>query len=71
MKKRSAPVGANIKRLRLALDLTQEELGKRLREGKDVICHWERGRYSPTLEKLPKVAKALGVSVEELLTKAA
>jgi transcriptional regulator with XRE-family HTH domain len=70
-KKRRHPVSANIKRLRLALDLTQEELGKRVREHKSVISHWERGRYAPTTVKLPLVADALGVTIDALLSKQA
>jgi len=71
MKKRLPPLNANIKRLREALHLSQVELGKRVNEGKDVICHWEKGRYSPTASKLPLVARALGVTVDALLTKRA
>lgn len=60
-------VHANIKRLREALDLTQAELGARVGRDKTVVSHWEMGKSAPALEILPAVAKALDVTVDELL----
>ena len=69
-KKRHPPVHANIRRLRTAKGLSQEEFGKRVGgEHKSVISHWERGRYLPTTAKLPLIARVLGVTIDDLLTK--
>lgn len=61
------PVHRNIKRLREGLALTQTELGSRVGRDKSVVSHWEKGKSAPALEILPAVAKALLVTVDELL----
>ena len=48
-------------------DLTQAELAKRIGESQQVVNNWKRRGAIPG-RKLAKVARALGVSVEEILT---
>jgi transcriptional regulator with XRE-family HTH domain len=49
------------------LDLTQAELAKRIGESQQVVNNWKRRGAIPG-RKLAKLARALGVSVEEFLT---
>ncbi len=48
-------------------DLTQVELAKRIGESQQVVNNWKRRGAIPG-RKLAKVAHALGVTVEEILT---
>jgi transcriptional regulator with XRE-family HTH domain len=48
-------------------DLTQAELAKRIGESQQVVNNWKRRGAIPG-RKLAKLARALGVSVEESLT---
>ena len=48
-------------------DLTQAELAKRIGESQQVVNNWKRRGAIPG-RKLAKLARALGVSVEEILT---
>jgi transcriptional regulator with XRE-family HTH domain len=49
------------------LDLTQAELAKRIGESQQVVNNWKRRGAIPG-GKLAKVARGLGVTVEEILT---
>ena len=55
----------NINRYRNAAGLTQEKLGKLLHVSMQAVSHWERGG-APDVTLLPKLANALGVSIDEL-----
>lgn len=59
-------MGDNIRNYRRRLKLTQEELGERVGVTWEMISRYERGQSSP-INKLGKIAKALGVSVTELI----
>ncbi|MEQ9662645.1 MAG: helix-turn-helix transcriptional regulator [Parasphingopyxis sp.] len=60
-------IGKNMKRLRTARGLTQEQLGARA-GGRSVnqMNGYERGRSRPSLPVLKDIAEALGTSVDEL-----
>ncbi len=61
-------VGKRLRELRESKGLTQEELGKRAGLHRVHVTQWESGRYpDPRLETLRRLAKALGVSLGELL----
>ncbi len=65
---RKATIGQRVRALREAKDLTQKELGKRARLHRVQVAQVEGDRYrSPRLETLRRLAKALGVSLAELL----
>lgn len=53
--------------LRKAAGLTQEELASLLREPQSNIAFWEHSEKPPRSDVLPKMAKALNVTVEELI----
>jgi len=61
-------LGAVIRRLRKAQDLTQERLAVRTGIAQGHISHLERGtRRAASVATLKKLARALGVPVAELL----
>lgn len=59
-------VGANIKKLREDMGLTQDELAGRTAKNKSSISNLENGRGNPALSSLYDIAEALGVKVWEL-----
>ena len=59
----------NVKRLREAKGLSQEKLARLADVANNTLIKMESGENkNPTLETLKKVAKALGVSVDNLIT---
>ena len=63
----TTPLQRQIRKLRSDRGLTQEQLAGLLRiKDKSTISHWELGDQSPRSKMIPRLAKALGVSVAEL-----
>lgn len=61
-------IGKNIKKLRQARGLSQDRLSKAADVSYNSIVKLETGGITnPTIETLQKIAKALGVSIEELV----
>ena len=60
-------VGLNIQRLRQNAGLSQEECAHRAKVHQTYLSGVERGIRNPTVMVLAKIAKALGVEVEELV----
>ena len=56
-----------IKTLRKSQGLTQVDLAKKLGIAQKVISDYEKGKIKPSRDKLPKLAKILKISVDELL----
>lgn len=56
-----------LRQLRLDRGMTQKELGALIGVGANTIGRWERGEGRPNSEQLQKLARALKVSVDELL----
>lgn len=71
MAKRRRPIHANIARLRKNKKLSQSELAVLVEVDETAVSHWERGRSAPKGARLPLVADALGVTLDELLREAA
>ena len=59
--------GAAIKSLREAKRLTQEELAERIHVSAKAVSKWETGKGFPDISLLEPLAKALDISVIELL----
>ncbi len=60
----------NIKKLREAKGLSQEKLARLADVANNTLIKMESGEnQNPTLDTLKKVAKALDVSVDDLITK--
>lgn len=56
-----------LKQFRIESGMTQKELGEAVGVNRTVITHWENGDTSPRVEHLPRIADALGVSIDELV----
>jgi len=59
--------GKNLARFRKDKGLTQEDLVKRSNVAISQIRRYEADKSSPTLDVITKLAKALGVSIDELV----
>ena len=62
-----ARLSRNVCDKRAALQWTQADLAKRLRVHKTLVSRIEQGRSNITIGTLEQLAKALGVSVVDLL----
>ena len=60
-------VGRNVRRLRLASGMTQEQFAERSGFSQQYISDLERGRRNPTIVSLFELAQALGVMPTDLL----
>lgn len=60
-------LGENIRRIRLAKDMTQGDLCRKLEVDRAYMSNIESGKKNPTLSTITNIAKALGVSLDELL----
>ncbi len=59
-------LGKKIRELRKAKKYTQEQLAEKVDIGTPNISYFETGKYSPSIETLEKIAKALDVEIYEL-----
>lgn len=65
--KSAKKLGANIKKLRLAKNMSQGDLCRKLKVDRAYMSNLENGKKNPTLATLEKVAGALRVSVADLM----
>jgi transcriptional regulator with XRE-family HTH domain len=63
-------VGRNVRRLRLAAGMTQEQYAERSGFSQQYISDLERGRRNPTVVSLLELAAPLGASPAQLITEA-
>ena len=63
----SAKLGKNLKRIRTAKGISQGQIGRTLEVDKSFVSNIENGKTNPTLSTIAKIAKAVGVSVGELM----
>lgn len=61
----------NIRRLRRAAGLSQEELAGRLGVSRQSVSLWEQGETNPTVENICAMTEVLGVSFDELMAEPA
>lgn len=54
-------VEANIKRMREAEDMTQEQLAEKLDVARSTVTQWERGWSNPRIGMVQKIAGVFGV----------
>ncbi|MDX1922161.1 MAG: helix-turn-helix transcriptional regulator [Alphaproteobacteria bacterium] len=59
-------LGENIKKYRLALDLSQEELADKCGFDRTYISMLERGKRNPSLINLIRLAEGLGINIAKL-----
>lgn len=60
-------LGENIRRERKKLNLSQQDLGKKLGVNKQTVSNWENGYRIPPTETLNEIANTFNVSVDSLL----
>ncbi len=65
-----SPLSHNIERLRLAKGWTQRELAGAAGISQTSLSHYEAGLASPGTVSLSKLARALGLTTEQLLSAA-
>jgi len=64
----SSALGANIRALRQAQNLTQVELGGKLHKAGSTVRMWELGKAFPDTETLVSLSQLFGVSTDYLLS---
>ena len=67
MTKKRPAQGQRLQALRKAAGFSQVELAEQIGETQQNVAYWEQSERPPRADVLPKMAKALGVSVEVLL----
>lgn len=60
-------LGANIKIIRLAKHMSQGDICRKLDLDRSYISNIENGNKNPTLSTITKLARALGVSIKNLV----
>ena len=55
-----------IKQLREHAGISQEEIGERMGVGQNTVSQWETGTRTPRASVLPKLAKILNCTIDEL-----
>ncbi|MBQ3491453.1 MAG: helix-turn-helix transcriptional regulator, partial [Oscillospiraceae bacterium] len=60
-------IGTNIKRLRSAKNITQEQLAGYLGVSSQAVSRWECGTACPDISLLPQLADFFEITVDELL----
>jgi len=67
MQNESAKLGLNLKGIRTKKGISQGDIARTLEVSRGFISTIENGKTNPTLSTITKLAKALGVSTDELL----
>lgn len=64
-----ARVGINLQNVRRLADMSQEELAHLAGVHQTYLSGVERGKRNPSIQVLDRIAKALGVDIEDLTKK--
>jgi transcriptional regulator with XRE-family HTH domain len=67
MKSEQIKLGRNLKRIRTQKNVSQGDIARALKVGRSFITNIENGKTNPTLATIARIAKAVGVSVGELM----
>ena len=67
MKDETQKLAKNLKKIRAEKNISQGDIVKTTGIDKAMISNIENGKTNPTLSTISKLAKAVGVSVDELL----
>ena len=59
-------IGEKIRKCRRAMEMTQDELARKLGVASQTVSHWENGTTYPDIELLPVIARILGLSLDNL-----
>lgn len=60
-------IGAQIKKFRSALDLTQEELAEKIYVTRQTVSNWENQRSYPDIHSLLALSSLFGISLDQLI----
>lgn len=60
-------IGTNIKKIRTDKKITRKELAEKIEVSEPTISRYENGKREPNIETLNKIARALNVSILELI----
>lgn len=66
-KTESKKLGKNLRRIRIEKGMSQGDICRALNLDRAHICNIENGKQNPTLDTIAKIAKALGVTSDQLL----
>ncbi|MFH1402475.1 MAG: helix-turn-helix transcriptional regulator [Patescibacteria group bacterium] len=66
-KNESEKLGNNLKRIRIEKGMSQGDIARVLEVDRGFVSTIENGKTNPTLATITKLAKAVGVSTDELL----
>jgi transcriptional regulator with XRE-family HTH domain len=67
MLEESTKLGLNLKKIRTKKGISQGDIARELQVSRGFVSTIENGKTNPTLATIAKLAKAVGVSVNELL----
>lgn len=67
MNNESEKLGKNLNKIRTAKNISQGDIARALGVDRGFISNIENGKTNPTLATISKIAKAIGVSADELL----
>jgi len=67
MKNEAVKLGLNLKRIRIEKGISQGDISRALKVARSFISDLENGKRNPTLSTIAKLAKAIGVSLGELI----
>ena len=67
MQNESTKLGLNLKRIRTKKNISQGDIAKELGVSRGFISTIENGKSNPTLATIAKLAKAVKVSIDELV----
>ena len=60
-------IGDELRKIRLAAGLTQQQVATKAGITREYVSHLERGEYSPTLDVLLRMCAALGTNAWQLV----
>lgn len=60
-------LGKQIKRMRTAAGISQQEMANRLEVSKQSVCNWENGNIVPSIKILRKICQMFSCSADYLL----
>jgi transcriptional regulator with XRE-family HTH domain len=63
----SERLGKNLKKIRTAKGISQGDISRELEVSRGFVSNIENGKTNPTLSTISKLAKAIGISTNELL----
>ncbi|MDO8728697.1 MAG: helix-turn-helix transcriptional regulator [bacterium] len=67
MSNEAQKLGRNLKRIRTEKGISQGDIVRSLGMDRAFVSNIENGKTNPTLATIAKIAKALGVKIEELI----